>query len=77
VFKSLGHVLVGRPRMSLFDDVDPDSEEGRNAMMEALMDADPDQVAVLSAPVLCLPAAVAVGHSYHMGPPDKKGHVVR
>jgi hypothetical protein len=63
--------------MSLFDDVDPDSEEGRNAMMEALMDADPDQVAVLSAPVLCLPAAVAVGHSYHMGPPDKKGHVVR
>jgi hypothetical protein len=46
-------------------------------MMEALMDADPDQVAVLSAPVLCLPAAVAVGHSYHMGPPDKKGHVVR
>ena len=63
------------PKMSLFDDVDPDSEEGRNAMMEALMDADSDQVAVLSAPVLCSPAAVAVGHSYHMGPPSLRSSV--
>ena len=38
-------------RMSLFDDVDPDSEEGRNAMMAALMDADPDTAAEISAAV--------------------------
>ena len=44
-------------------------------MMAALMDADPDQAAVISAPVLCSPAAVAMGHSYHMGPPRLRSSV--
>ena len=43
--------------------------------MAALMDADPDQAAVISAPVLCSPAAVAMGHSYHMGPPSLRSSV--
>lgn len=43
--------------------------------MAALMDADPEITAEITAPVLCSPAAVAMGHSYHMGPPSLRSSV--